>query len=73
MNRGAAREVTFFLAEGVVSRYFRSLGSDWRDGAGGPTDDVVPPDGDARSELPLARAATAAEPIDMPPGDEAAP
>ena len=56
---------TFFLAAGAVSRYLRSLGSDWRDGAGGPADEADAPG--ERSALPFARAATAAEPIDMPP------
>lgn len=53
------------VAAGVVSRYLRSLGSDWREGAGGPTG-AGPPD----AALPFARAATAAEAIDTPPDDD---
>lgn len=51
--------LTFFLADGVVSRYLRSLGSDWRDGGGGP-----PPLEDD-GLVPLASAAVAAAATDI--------
>lgn len=53
-----------------MSRYLRSLGSDWRDSAGGPADAAEAPG--ERSAPPFARAATAAEPMDMPPDEDGA-
>jgi hypothetical protein len=52
--------VTFFLADGVVSLYLRSLGSDWRDGGGAPP----PVEDDGLDAVPLVSAAVAAAATD---------
>jgi hypothetical protein len=54
------RCVTFFLANGVVSRYLRSFGSDWRDGGGAPP----PVEDDGLDAVPLDSAAVAAAATD---------
>ena len=58
------KPVTFFLAEGVVSRYLRSLGSDWRDGGGAPPP-PPPVEDDALGDVPFVSAAVAADATDV--------
>lgn len=53
--------ITFFLADGGVSRYLRSLGSDWREGGGAPPATPAVED-DALGVVPFVSEVVAAEP-----------